>query len=163
MGKGNRPEARRVTLRIREAKDADLDRTSEIERACFSDPWPRVGFEPFLRAPRSVFIVGENGPDDSVCAYCIARWVADEAELLNLAVARDTRRHGIGGQMLDATLAMLAQEGVSHVFLEVRDSNTAARRLYASRGFREMATRKCYYRNPVEDAVVLAWKRESAL
>jgi ribosomal-protein-alanine N-acetyltransferase len=152
-----------VTLRIREAKDFDLDRIAEIERACFGDPWPRVGFEPFLRAPQSVFIACENGPNDSVCGYCIARWVADEAELLNLAVARDARRQGIGGQMLDATLAMLAQEGVSHVFLEVRDSNAAARELYASRGFHEMATRKGYYRNPIEDAVVLAWEHESAL
>jgi len=61
----------------------------------------------------------------------------------------------LAGQMLDAVLIELAGRGVRAAFLEVRESNTAARGLYASRGFREIGRRKNYYRRPVEDALVM--------
>jgi len=57
--------------------------------------------------------------------------------------------------MLDAVLIELGHRGVRAAFLEVRESNTAARALYGSRGFREIGRRKNYYRRPVEDALVM--------
>ena len=70
------------------------------------------------------------------------------------------RRRGIGGFLLDAMIAELRTEGVLILYLEVRESNEAARSLYESRGFVAVGRRPGYYRHPVEDALVL--KREIA-
>lgn len=148
-----------MTAVVREAIDADIDRVSVIEQVSFSDPWPRGGFEPLLRAPRCLFVVAQAAPGQSVSGYSVARWVEDEAELLNIAVANEERGKGIGGKLLDHVMAALETKGVRHIFLEVRDSNEAARELYRSRGFRELSRRTGYYRRPTEDAIVLAWRR----
>jgi [ribosomal protein S18]-alanine N-acetyltransferase len=149
-----------MTFRVREATDADIDTISAIEKASFSDPWPRGGFEPLVRAPHCLFLVAEEKPGE-LSGYSVARWVEDEAELLNIAVADELRGRGIGGRILDYLMAALEKKGIRHIFLEVRDSNVAARELYRSRGFRELSRRTGYYRRPTEDAIVLAWRRES--
>jgi ribosomal-protein-alanine N-acetyltransferase len=147
-----------MTLVVREAIDADIDRIAASEKMSFSDPWPRGGFEPLVRAPRCLFLVAE-APGEPLSGYSVARWVEDEGELLNIAVADEERGKGIGGKLLDELVLTLEQKGVRHIFLEVRDSNTAARELYRSRGFRELSRRTGYYRRPTEDAIVLAWRR----
>jgi len=65
------------------------------------------------------------------------------------------RRQGIGASLLDAALAEGRRRGAQNMYLEVRESNSAARRLYASRGFEELGRRRGYYKRPVEDAIVL--------
>lgn len=150
-----------MTAIVRPAVDADIDAVGIIEQASFSDPWPRGGFEPLVRAPRCLFMVAEEGPGEGVAGYSIVRWVEDEAELLNIAVAVEQRGKGIGGQLLDEVVRSLEERAIRHIFLEVRDSNIAARELYRSRGFRELSRRTGYYQRPTEDAIVLAWRRGS--
>lgn len=147
-----------MTVVVREASDSDIDSVSSIEQASFSDPWPRGGFEPLLRAPRCLFVVAEEVQGQPVSGYSVARWVEDEAEVLNIAVADEERGKGIGGKLLDHVVSALQRKGVRHIFLEVRDSNTGARALYKSRGFRELSRRTGYYQRPTEDAIVLAWR-----
>jgi ribosomal-protein-alanine N-acetyltransferase len=65
------------------------------------------------------------------------------------------RGQGVGGRLLDATIGELERRGATSTFLEVRESNAAARALYASRGFDSVGRRRNYYRRPVEDALVL--------
>jgi [ribosomal protein S18]-alanine N-acetyltransferase len=93
--------------------------------------------------------------DGTVGGYGIAHSAADEGEILNLGVAVAERRHGLGRALAERLLEELGARGARSVFLEVRDSNTAARRLYEALGFREVGRRSRYYRRPVEDAVVL--------
>jgi ribosomal-protein-alanine N-acetyltransferase len=90
-----------------------------------------------------------------VGGYIVALDAADEGEILNLAVAPGGRRRGLGRALVDAMLDTLADRGVRHVYLEVRESNAPARALYAALGFAEAGRRKAYYRRPVEDAIVL--------
>lgn len=87
--------------------------------------------------------------------YVIAQYAADEGEILNLGVAAPYRRRGLGRALVEQALAELAALGVTGVFLEVRESNRAARRLYEVLGFREVGRRTQYYRRPEEDAVLL--------
>lgn len=91
----------------------------------------------------------------AVVGYAIAHHAVDEGEILNLGVAPDQRRRGIGRALIDAVLARLCDAGVRTVYLEVRESNAPARSLYASLGFAAVGRRPGYYRLPREDAVIL--------
>lgn len=90
-----------------------------------------------------------------VAGYVVALDAADEGEILNLAVAPGGQRHGLGRALVQDMLEELAGRGVTHVYLEVRESNAPARALYAAHGFKEVGRRKQYYQRPVEDAIVL--------
>lgn len=88
----------------------------------------------------------------------IGRQVADEGEVLNLAVRRGNRRKGEGGALLEAALAELKAGGVTHVYLEVRESNSAAIAFYEKHEFAKTGRRKSYYHDPEEAAVLLEKK-----
>ena len=139
-------------FRIRPARPADVPAVVEIERAVFSDPWSANDFRECLAA-ETPFLVAGRGPD--VAGYAVAHFAADEGEILNLGVATAQRRGGVGRALVERLLEELRDRGVRVVYLEVRESNAAARRLYESLGFAAVGRRARYYRRPVEDAVIL--------
>lgn len=97
-------------------------------------------------------VVEENGKVSGLIAF---RIIADEAEILNLAVEPRRRRQGIASRLIEDAFAACKAAGVRTIFLEVRESNEAARRLYARMRFTENTRRPKYYRHPLEDALVL--------
>jgi ribosomal-protein-alanine N-acetyltransferase len=139
--------------RIRSAVPADAGPFVAIERRCFSDPWSEASFREALISPWTFGLAAQGSR--GVEGYLIAREVAGTGEVLNLAVAPEFRRRGVGAALLAAGLAALRRRRVSEVFLEVRESNRSAQALYASHGFRPVGQRASYYRNPKEDALVL--------
>jgi [ribosomal protein S18]-alanine N-acetyltransferase len=155
-------------VEIRDAEAADLDAVLAIERGAFSDPWSRSSFAQLVGRTDAMFAVavihdtpadGGASPDDErgvVAGYVVAWFVVDEAEIANIAVAGDQRRRGVGAALLDAALAAAVGRGARRLYLEVRDSNHAARDLYATRGFTQVGRRRRYYRRPVEDALVMS-------
>ena len=144
-----------ATLTLRHATAADLPAIVEMERQCYSDPWPDTAFASLPGNKRVFFAVAERGPGRQVAGYVVAWYVMDEGELANLAVVPGLHGQGIGSALLDATLRDAIARNVSQMYLEVRESNIRARRLYESRGFLEVTRRKGYYRSPVEDALIL--------
>lgn len=142
------------TVLIREARRSDVEGVIAIEQASFGDPWRAQDFDEVMDSPQTIFLIAAAS-DETVVGYVIAMFVADESEILNLAVSSSHRRHGYGGMLLDAAIADLAGRSIASAFLEVRESNAAARTLYVSRGFADVSRRKSYYRNPVEDALIL--------
>lgn len=138
---------------IRPARTADARRLVPLERRCFSDPWSQEAFEDLFASPFGRGLVAERLGE--IEGYLVARAVAGEGEILNLAVAPEARGRGLGGHLLEAALESLALAGAREVYLEVRDTNAAAQSLYHRRGFRAIGRRARYYRNPVEDAIVL--------
>jgi ribosomal-protein-alanine N-acetyltransferase len=143
------------TVTIEPVVRADLESIVELEKAAFSDPWSLASFESVLAEPAAFFAVARENEREPILGYVVAWFAADEGEIANLAVREPTRRRGIGAALLDGALAEGIRRGARHVYLEVRESNEAARRLYASRGFEEVGRRRKYYQRPVEDAVVL--------
>jgi ribosomal-protein-alanine N-acetyltransferase len=93
-----------------------------------------------------------------ITSFIIGRQVADEAEILNIAVARSTRRQGEGGALLKSALSEFRARGVSRVFLEVRESNETAIAFYEKHGFSITGRRSNYFRNPDETAIVMEAK-----
>jgi [ribosomal protein S18]-alanine N-acetyltransferase len=139
--------------RIRSAVLADAAGFVEIERRCFSDPWSEASFREALISPWTFGLAAQGSR--GVAGYLIAREAAGTGEILNLAVAPEFRRRGVGGALLHSGLAAFRRRNVTEVFLEVRESNHSARKLYAGHGFRPVGQRAAYYRNPREDALVL--------
>lgn len=90
----------------------------------------------------------------TVKGFVIARVAADQCELENIAVEAASRRSGFATQLLKALFDWAAKSRVQSVFLEVRASNVAARRLYESAGFRHTGRRPGYYQNPEEEAIL---------
>lgn len=136
--------------RIRPGTSADLSEISGLERVIFSDPWSDPLLEGAL-AEESFVAVGTGG----VVAYLFLRRVADEGEILNLAVAPEHRRRGVARRLLEVACRSLHERGVQRAFLEVRESNDAAKGFYQHEGFRPIGRRSRYYRNPPEAALVL--------
>ncbi len=98
--------------------------------------------------------------EGGVAGFLIGRVAADEFEILNMAVARDHRRCGIGGQLLSHALQHARISGAGRAYLEVRASNQAAIGLYERHGFAGGGRRERYYQHPPEDALLftLEWK-----
>jgi ribosomal-protein-alanine N-acetyltransferase len=99
--------------------------------------------------------VAESGASGLVCGFVCGRSCAGEAELLKIAVAREYRRQGIGGQLVAHTLRYLAEQGTERCFLELRASNLPALALYERFGFCRVGLRKNYYASPEEDAILM--------
>jgi ribosomal-protein-alanine N-acetyltransferase len=144
-----------ATVTIEPALHGDIPLIAELEKAAFSDPWSLASFESVLAEPAAFFAVARENASERIVGYVVSWFVADEGEIANLAVREPTRRRGIGSALLDGAIAEGLRRGAENLYLEVRESNDAARRLYASRGFEEIGRRNKYYRHPVEDAVVL--------
>ena len=153
-------------LHIRRAVRGDLAAMLRIEQASFADPWTVDSFATALSLDRMRVLVAESAERGrergdaaaEVLGYVVALVVGPEAEIADLAVAPEARRQGIGRALLEGSVAELRAAGVRTVYLEVRESNRAARALYDAHGFESVGRRRRYYRSPVEDALVL--KRE---
>jgi ribosomal-protein-alanine acetyltransferase len=89
-----------------------------------------------------------------VQGFVMARPVGTEWEIENLAIAGPARRRGLGTRLLGEFLDLARARGAESVFLEVRESNRAARALYGKWSFTESGRRKKYYKHPEEDAIL---------
>lgn len=97
-------------------------------------------------------LVIENG--GAVEGFLMARAIAEEWEIENVAVSPSARRRGLGARLVGEFITRARQQGATAVYLEVRESNRAARILYEKWAFVENGRRKGYYHDPAEDAVV---------
>jgi ribosomal-protein-alanine N-acetyltransferase len=145
----------RAEPRIRPLTAADLDAVEAIERTIYEFPWTLGNFRDSLAAGYSCWAL--HGADGLI-AYAVMMLGANEAHLLNLSVAAPCQRRGFAARLLEHLLKVARDYGADILFLEVRPSNVAARRLYARYGFRQAGTRRGYYpaRDGREDALVLS-------
>ncbi|MEK7348145.1 MAG: ribosomal protein S18-alanine N-acetyltransferase [Candidatus Eisenbacteria bacterium] len=136
-----------------------LDEVVEIERRCFSDPWSRAMFLSEIEVGGGTYargaLVADKQGVERVVGYSFAVLVMDEAHLGNLAVDPGYRRKGVAQRLLGDLVTEARRQGARRVTLEVRESNVHARTFYARNGFIDIAMRKSYYQNPVEDAIVM--------
>ncbi len=131
----------------------DIAGILKIERASFSTPWSETSFNSELRNQYSITKVAEM--DGITIGYTCVRQIDDECHLLNLTVHPDCRNQGIAELLLKNILSELSVSNCEYLYLEVRASNLAARRLYERAGFSNIGIRKNYYVAPCEDAIVM--------
>ena len=137
----------------------DLDRAARLHRDAFAPmgerPWTRQDMAELLATPAGGGLILGIGKEDA--GVVLWRTMADEAELLTLAVDARHRRRGVGAALLDQVIVRSQRRGARLLFLEVGVDNPAARSLYAQAGFVEVGRRVAYYRRPsgFADALVL--------
>jgi len=162
-------------IRIALATEENISQVFEIEKEAISPPWSFDSLLDEVSRDDSFFIVAIEGalegvleePSDrtleetqksgpSLLGFAILRQVGDDGELLRIAAHKSARRSGVGDLLMGAVFDFAKNNKLLSVFLEVRCSNTAAIRLYEKHGFSALRTRKDYYDNPVENAIVFA-------
>ncbi len=140
-------------MNIRPATVADIPALMALERhAVTAAHWSEAEYQRlFDPAAGRIALVLEEA---QVEGFIVARGVGTEWEIENIAVAGPARRRGLGARLLGAMLERVHEAGARNIFLEVRESNRAARALYGKWAFVESGRRKCYYHAPDEDAVL---------
>jgi ribosomal-protein-alanine N-acetyltransferase len=133
---------------------ADLDTVMAIENRIYSHPWTRGNFIDSLIAGYHCWIVELDG---TIVGYSVVAIAAGEAHLLNLSIAAEWQRRGLGLELLRFIIKLTQDYAADRIFLEVRPSNAAARALYRRARFSEIGVRRAYYpaRGGHEDALVL--------
>ena len=143
-----------MKITVSEAVPDDIPAMREVERhAVTAAHWNE---EEYRRAfcgdrPRLVLALRQ---DDNLLAFLVGVRSGPEWEIENVAVAADARRRGLGTRLVGEFLDRVRQEGCEAVYLEVRESNHAARHMYEKWAFTEAGRRKGYYSGPEEDAIV---------
>jgi|SRR5208282_1263795 [ribosomal protein S18]-alanine N-acetyltransferase len=157
-----------MTVKIRHATAEDIPAIMDLERACATAAhWSEAQYRQSFEASgpeRIVFVAVREVPpahaqaeaptETGLAGFLVARQIAPDWELENIVVAQDMRRKGLGKRILDALLVYARETNIESVFLEVRESNSAARALYEKAGFRQVGSRKSYYVNPLEAAIL---------
>jgi [ribosomal protein S18]-alanine N-acetyltransferase len=135
--------------------ESDLEDVLAIESDSFPLPWSKTHFLDELNAPHSFPLVALDR-DGAVIGYVCPMLLLDEGHILDVAVRKDYRGHGIGRLLVAHVLGEGRERGAAFVSLEVRPSNSAAIALYAGMGFVETGRRKRYYENG-EDAILMEY------
>ena len=153
-----RQQGDRGKICVRACRTEDCSRIREIlEDSREAGHWSASSMvETLQEHPRHFLLAWQ---DEEIAGFISGRRVADEGEILNLAVKPESRRSGVGKTLVLALLDGFWREGAVQVFLEVRESNDAALAFYRGMGFRQIGRRAGYYRQPEEAALVLALRR----
>lgn len=142
-----------LIISIRQMEIEDIGAVIGIEEFSFSMPWSLEAFLNEFYDKQSIKKVADI--NETVVGYIIVKQIIDEGYLLNLAVRGGLRGLGIAKRLLENTLFDLKSNNCKYCYLEVRDSNFQAKRLYVDFGFKTIGIRKSYYIKPVDDALVM--------
>ncbi|MBJ9985776.1 ribosomal protein S18-alanine N-acetyltransferase [Acinetobacter sp. S40] len=127
---------------IRSMQQKDVQAVAQIEKQVQTHPWTAQQFLESIEAYQSTVIEQQ----DQILGFCILQPVLDEANLLLMAIHPDYQGQGLGYQLLEESLRLLENNPVQ-IFLEVRESNLGAIKLYEKIGFHQIDLRPNYYPN----------------
>ena len=140
-------------MEIRRSVPADAPAIAAAEELIFSDPWGERAITDLISTEGAMCYTAKDG--DKVIAYVLGRVIAPEGEIYRIATLPAYRKRGIAYRLLDYAYKTEKGHGLEVLFLEVRTQNVAARALYRAYGFDEVGVRKNYYKDPVDDAIIM--------
>lgn len=132
-------------MKLEWASVADAVALAGVHAHGFDHPWSARDIEELFAGPG---VYGFLAADDAPLGMILCRVVADDCEILTIAVTPDARRRGVGKALVRAAMGAAAQAGADAAFLEVAVDNAPAAALYAGLGFRRIGLRKGYYDRP---------------
>jgi ribosomal-protein-alanine N-acetyltransferase len=142
---------------VRTAALEDIPRILAMERDSPSAAhWPELTYRRMFREnqPLRIVLVASQAGEAALLGFVIARVAADDCELENIVVSRKRQNRGVGTQLSQSLATEARKQNARRIFLEVRESNTAARALYEKCGFAITGRRPSYYTDPIEDAIL---------
>ena len=144
---------------IERMTEHDLVEVCAIEQLSELSAWGWDAYHKELQAGQeSIMLVARIDStfhEMGIAGFIVARIIADELHVNNVAVRPQFRRHEIGSQLLQDSVKQAKQQGATIARLEVRAGNHSAQRLYRRCGFEVDGRRKSYYREPTEDALLM--------
>jgi [ribosomal protein S18]-alanine N-acetyltransferase len=146
-----------VTAALRPMQAADVEAVLAIEQRAYQFPWTRGNFIDSLAAGYAAEVL--RGADGALLGYFLAMQGVGELHLLNITVLPERQGQGLARLMLDALQGLARRNGCEQIWLEVRQGNERARRVYARYGFSEVGLRRAYYpaqQGLREDAVLMS-------
>ena len=139
-------------IEIKRLEAKYISDVAKIEALCFSEPWSENAFSILLGDGAFGMVALLDGV---VAAYGGMLFVLDEGQITNIATHPEYRREGLGRMIVEALECEAKTLGLSDLFLEVREQNAAARKLYSSCGWEEIGLRKKFYSKPTDNAVLM--------
>ncbi|WP_416395791.1 ribosomal protein S18-alanine N-acetyltransferase [Allohahella sp. A8] len=148
-----------MKLDYRLMHERDLPQVLAIERESYSHPWSEQSFMGCLDGADECWVLLADG---EIAGHLVLKIILDEGQILNICVRPGLQGRGIGAQLMAFAEDRFTVRKVSTVFLEVRSSNTPARRLYDSAGYAEIGRRNGYYPSAGgrEDAILMGLQLE---
>lgn len=145
---------RKAVVSIRQMKVEDSAAIAEMEHQTFSDAWSEKAILDTLRNPKTICLVAEK--IGKIVGYCIVYTADDEADIARIAVLKESRRFGIASELIHALDVICWENQIQIIMLDVRVSNDDARTFYEKHGFTQDGIRENYYKNPIEDAILMS-------
>jgi ribosomal-protein-alanine N-acetyltransferase len=140
-------------INIEKAGSDNIEEMLRIEKKAFASHWNKQTFIDELSAENGYYIVAREG--NKILGYAGFRHVLDEGHITTLAVHHKFRKKGIGRKLVEHLINDAKNKGLKKLFLEVRQSNIPAQKLYKRINFKIIDRRREYYQHPVEDALVM--------
>lgn len=131
----------------------------QIETECFSEAWSEISIKYEIMHKHTICFVAidDSGIREKVVGHVYMRHVVNEGHIMNLAVKKSHRRHGIGSMLVQSLIDAANERDMLGITLDVRASNRAAIALYETHEFAEEGRRKNYYKQPTEDGIIM-WR-----
>lgn len=129
-----------------------IERILEIDNSSFSQSWSLNDYKKFYRENNTEIIIIEK---EKIIGYLVALKLVDTLEIVRIAVDKKYRNQGYGKKLIDIAQDFAIENNYKKIILEFRENNTAARNLYKSAEFKEINIRKKYYKDTLEDAIVM--------
>ena len=136
----------------------DMAAVAELEKAVFPDAWSEKAIQETYDQPHTLILTAFE--DKKLVGYVILYLTLEDAEIARIAVDEAYRRQKVASKILRELKLLCADNGISKLLLEVRESNEAARSFYEEMGFTTDGVRKNYYTMPVEHAVLMSLELE---
>ena len=148
-------------MEIRASLPADASEIALAEKEIFPDPWSERDIIDTISTEGAMCYTALDG--NKVIAYLIGRQIPPEGEIYRIATLPHKRGQGVAYRLLDYAVKCERGRGLESLFLEVREKNEPAKRLYKSYGFKQIGIRKNYYANPTDNAIVMLLCHEADL
>jgi len=140
-------------VNFEKVKLEDIDEMLKIEKKSFHSHWSRQTFIDEFSADNGHYVAIKDG--GRILGYSGFRYVLDEGHITTLAVSPKFRKKGIGTKLIAQLIEDAKVKGLKKLYLEVRQSNVAAQKIYKKFGFKVLDRRREYYQHTGEDALVM--------
>ena len=152
----NSRQEQELRVQIRWMIRRDMPEVLDIENDSFEFPWSEEDFIRCLRQRNCIGMVVDF--EDRVAGFMVYELHKSRLHLLNLAVARNARRLGLGSRMLQKLTAKLSDDRRNRILLEVRETNLDAQLFFRKQGFRAVSVLRAFYEDSPEDAYLMQYR-----